>query len=249
MNRIYQGKVTAMEIPNGKDERGQSKWKKLDDWQSILWQHHQLFQDAVNYYLVALASLGHTPGRVLTQLRERVAAVWDDATKKGQEREGMNAAFRRRFGGGNAPALEEIVEWFQRPLIDDGVPMSTAEKAGEFLLHRLGGESAIQQGGRVFWPMFCNPDSTPTFLLGKERLARSSDEKMLAEKLCADLDDSAIKQVAQSIHLGSVVNLEPGAILKDEEAKERLKMAATELGRAELHAMINDLNLPLEIPK
>ena len=54
MNRIYQGKVTAVEIPDGKDERGQPKWKELDDWQSILWQHHQLFQDAVNYYVIAL---------------------------------------------------------------------------------------------------------------------------------------------------------------------------------------------------
>jgi len=53
MNRIYQGKVTAVEIPDGKDEHGQPKWKKLDDWQSILWQHHQLFQDAVNYCTLA----------------------------------------------------------------------------------------------------------------------------------------------------------------------------------------------------
>lgn len=52
MNRIYQGKVTAVEIPDGKD-----KWKPFDaapkknreQWQSALWQHHQLFQDAVNF--------------------------------------------------------------------------------------------------------------------------------------------------------------------------------------------------------
>jgi hypothetical protein len=52
MNRIYQGKVTAVEIPNGKDE-----WKKLDDGESAIWQHHQLFQDAVNYYTLALAAM------------------------------------------------------------------------------------------------------------------------------------------------------------------------------------------------
>jgi hypothetical protein len=43
MNRIYQGKVTAVEIPDGKDEQG----KPLD--LDVLWQHHELFQDAVNY--------------------------------------------------------------------------------------------------------------------------------------------------------------------------------------------------------
>jgi hypothetical protein len=52
MNRIYQGRVSKVEIPNGKDE-----WKKLDDGESALWQHHQLFQDDVNYLLAAFAAL------------------------------------------------------------------------------------------------------------------------------------------------------------------------------------------------
>ncbi len=43
MNRIYQGRVSKVEIPDGKDE-----WKKLDGGESALWQHHQLFQDAGN---------------------------------------------------------------------------------------------------------------------------------------------------------------------------------------------------------
>ena len=56
VNRIYQGKVTAVEIPDGKDESGKL-WKELPDWQSALWQHHELFQDAVNYYTLALAAI------------------------------------------------------------------------------------------------------------------------------------------------------------------------------------------------
>jgi hypothetical protein len=52
MNRIYQGRVSKVEIPDGKDE-----WKKLDDGESALWQHHQLFQDDVNYLLAAFAAL------------------------------------------------------------------------------------------------------------------------------------------------------------------------------------------------
>jgi hypothetical protein len=44
MNRIYQGKVSAVtEIPANKDEPG----KPLD--LDVLWRHHELFQDAVNY--------------------------------------------------------------------------------------------------------------------------------------------------------------------------------------------------------
>src|ERR1035438_1617506 len=55
MNRIYQGRVTAVEFPGGKDEHG----KPLDI--DVLWRHHELFQDAVNYYLLALLSLARNP--------------------------------------------------------------------------------------------------------------------------------------------------------------------------------------------
>ena len=45
MNRIYQGRVTKVETlkPATKNE-----WEPLPDWQNVLWQHHELFQDAVN---------------------------------------------------------------------------------------------------------------------------------------------------------------------------------------------------------
>lgn len=56
MNRIYQGKVTNVEIANPDqhappDKRwlpfaGDPKQAKAK-WQAALWQHHQLFQDAV----------------------------------------------------------------------------------------------------------------------------------------------------------------------------------------------------------
>jgi hypothetical protein len=64
MNRIYQGRVTKVEILKGKD----GKPEPLPDWQQALlmvapkrsegrWQHHQLFQETVNYYTLALAAL------------------------------------------------------------------------------------------------------------------------------------------------------------------------------------------------
>jgi hypothetical protein len=46
MNRIYQGRVSKVEISDGKSE-----WKKLDGGESALWQHHKFFQDAVNLTL------------------------------------------------------------------------------------------------------------------------------------------------------------------------------------------------------
>jgi len=45
MNRIYQGRVSKVEIPGDKE----NPWQLLPNWQDILWQHHELFQDAVNF--------------------------------------------------------------------------------------------------------------------------------------------------------------------------------------------------------
>ena len=51
MNRIYQGKVTKVEILDGQDPQGEMRWRELPaaEWQAALWRHHELFQDAVNY--------------------------------------------------------------------------------------------------------------------------------------------------------------------------------------------------------
>ncbi len=58
MNRIYQGKVTKVQtLKPGAKGIGPDDWQDLPDWQDALWQHHQLFQDAVNYYTLALAAL------------------------------------------------------------------------------------------------------------------------------------------------------------------------------------------------
>lgn len=44
MNRIYQGRVSRAEII---DEKGNVTSAPEWDWESALWEHHALFQDAV----------------------------------------------------------------------------------------------------------------------------------------------------------------------------------------------------------
>jgi hypothetical protein len=79
MNRIYQGKVIPVEIRDGKDEDGQPKWKPLDNWPAALWHHHQLFQDAVNYYALALAAMA-----------SEVAGDSAEASDRGREASGTD---------------------------------------------------------------------------------------------------------------------------------------------------------------
>jgi len=209
MNRIYQGRVTKVEVAKAGTKKKSIEWEALPDWQDALWKHHQLFQDAVNYYIVAIASLGVSPESKLTKLRGLLETVWETADKKGQRREGMRESLQRAWQLPEPPTLPEAVARFTTPIVTDNVPLTTAEKAGEFLLYKLGGDAAIQQGGREFLPMFCDVASKATYKLSVERQARDNDEKRLQGELYRDLTAEEIIALAQSITLGSVVNLQP----------------------------------------
>lgn len=85
MNRIYQGRVKRLDVLNDtKDAQAiasyeEDKLKREDD--NPLWKHHCIFQDAVNYYIVALSALAdpkHAKGdRVVGDLRKRVEEAWE----------------------------------------------------------------------------------------------------------------------------------------------------------------------------
>lgn len=237
MNRIYQGRVSAVQIPNPeKTARKSMPWLPLDSdpkiarvkGETALWEHHVLFQDAVNYYIVALASLGVSPESKLTKLRALLSKVWESADKKGQRRSGMSASLQRAWQLEKAPTLEEAVDRFRKSLAEDSVPMATAEKAGEFLLFNLGGEAAIQQGGRVFFPMFCDVEDESTYRLSVARRGRADSEERLRVELHRDLSAAQIRELADSITLGSVVNLQPSEEPDTGEiAVARIREAAT----------------------
>jgi hypothetical protein len=108
MNRIHQGRVTAVEIPDGKDEQG----KPLDI--DVLWRHHELFQDAVNYYLLALLSLARDPANPVTPIRKRMDdkasehQIWTSFRRRGQMRRGMRDSVAKYLCPGKTePTLEE----------------------------------------------------------------------------------------------------------------------------------------------
>jgi hypothetical protein len=79
MNRIYQGRVSSIQIP---DVTGTFRPVPLGDAESCpLWRHHCIFQDAVNYYLLALGALAtvdaSTSNPVELNLRIRLAEAWE----------------------------------------------------------------------------------------------------------------------------------------------------------------------------
>jgi hypothetical protein len=263
MNRIYQGRVSFVQFPAGGKKKIQTtEWEELHNdpkearklGVEVLWNHHILFQDAVNYYIAAIAALGTSPSSKLTKLAGLLGGVWENFDKKGQTRQGMASSLQRVLQLQHAPSLHEVFEFFRSPLLNGGVDSMAFEKAGEFLLHKLGGEAAIQQGGREFWPMFCNPDTLATFKLSATRLGRVEDEARLQRELHSELNQTQIESLAASISLGSVVALQPDTEADTgETVKVRLRDARTtfdkEISEEAFEVWLGGLPADFKLPK
>ena len=186
LNRIYQGRISKVEIANpDKTVATTTPFLPLENWQEKLWQHHVLFQDAVNYNITAIAALGSSSDSPLTKLQSLLREVWDSADKKGQTREGMGESFKRIWQLDKPPTFDEAVKRFREPLEQNGVASLEMELAGEALLHDLGGDGAIQQGGRTYFPMFCQSGFARgvTFMRSSVTVEKNRIQDELPEKL------------------------------------------------------------------
>jgi hypothetical protein len=97
MNRIYQGRVSKVEIPGDKE----NPWQPLPNWQDILWHHHELFQDAVNYYTLALAAMAagvkgdDKQAHALRGWAAKVNETWQSASRKAETFDGPQKRLAR----------------------------------------------------------------------------------------------------------------------------------------------------------
>jgi len=58
MNRIYQGRVCGVSQSNPDTKAApELRWLRMDGWEKTMWEHHALFQAAVNYYTLCLAAI------------------------------------------------------------------------------------------------------------------------------------------------------------------------------------------------
>ena len=80
LNRIYQGRVVSCQ-----DECG----NKIYNFEKILFEHHQLFQDAVNYYLFALVAMALETDATFGKIKQQLKDVWDDFYRNGELRSGL----------------------------------------------------------------------------------------------------------------------------------------------------------------
>lgn len=146
MNRIYQGRITGVTLADG---------ASLINWTDKLWDHHVLFQDAVNYYIIALAALSTSGQGKLADLLDKLRGVWDQVEKPGEFRPGMRLPLATRFA---IPVQDFILERAIELIRDGGFPDPIeAEKYGQYVLGKASGSGAIRNAAREFLPHLCDP--------------------------------------------------------------------------------------------
>lgn len=200
LNRIYQGRVTAVEL-NRSDKKAAPDWQLAAGNDQRLWDHHALFQDAINYYLVGLLALASRKNSILGPLLSELdrsdspRQIWTSFPRRGQKRPGLATSVAPYLTPGQEhPTMAEA---FAAILAGNEASAETRDAAVTQLLKACDGAGAIQQEGRGYWPKFCDPDSTANFA-GDPIMHRRSVHQVLLPKTLHDptiaWDDSVFDQ-------------------------------------------------------
>ena len=252
MNRIYQGRVTRVEVSRsatGSD----SPWGPAPGNDELLWQHHALFQDAVNYYLVALLALAAPSNRALGQLRQRIAAagdefqIWGSFRRRGANRRGLRESVAPYLTPGNSsPTLEEA---FAAVLHGSKCDAPVRSAAVSSLLEVCNGAGAIQQQGRAYWPKFCDPTTAANFAGDPVMLRRKRHQELLPRILYdpATRFDSASLDEFDAYSIATPDSKRPTLIGKKAQARLLQAIALWQERRPESGEQLERLKALVEI--
>jgi len=187
MNRIYQGRVSRAEYLNGKDG---VLAPQPESWngESALWEHHALFQDAVNYYVVCLLALAQ-PGNAVYAIREKLDAknaaggddelmVWRSFRRRGVMRRGLRDSVVPYLCPDKKDATPE--DCFAAALAGNESAQSEKGKkqldAGlTQLLAKCTGAAGCKQAAPVFLPRFAKPSYQGSYGEDTITLTRESE--------------------------------------------------------------------------
>ena len=190
MMRIYQGRVNQLELLNPAKEFGPPLDKTL--WEECLLEHHGVFQDAINYYLVVLAALGEPDPTLpqeedgqssIRQFRKRLAEVWSSRMIDARATQSFRDSLAKYLPLPEKATLEQA---FGILLGRDMAPPRTLRLAVDSLLEDISGGSKIQQEGRGSFPRFCEPSFHGQFPRGRLALEKGAAKKELPAQVWAD---------------------------------------------------------------
>lgn len=189
--RIYQGKIVSAQFEN-QEVKGSA--------QEAIRETNRLFQDAVNYHIVALAGMARKEGTDIgAQFRDRVKSIW---TEKSVGLTGANSLQESVTRSLNLPSCysfdETVQEMYRGCERVDILPYVL-----QYIVNRTAkGEGVIQQEGRGLLPKLCDAGFSGNFDYSpKERMATEGNDMLVRELGRDDISDGELQYLAARMDL------------------------------------------------
>lgn len=239
MNRIYQGRVSKIELLS-EDRKNLTpidifEGRELNQ-SSPLWKHHETFQNAVNYYLLCLASLARSHGdssvdvtpqhRLAADLLDRISQSWEKfpRTVNGPVKpKSLRDSQRKWLALEPASTLEGAMTLI---LEGNSTPTNILNHALFLLLEKCGGDSAIQQGGRGYLPRLCDATYTGSWDLDSVATESKGGKERLASILHSEHSHNDLSNLAEEMTISwAGIKCKPDEKITGEALKKRLEEA------------------------
>ncbi len=221
LNRIYQGRVNHVYIFDENQNQ-----VSVDNGDDLLFVHHELYQDAINYYLVALAAMAlDSKDSLFGKFKMQIRAVWNDFYRNGQLRPGLKHSLIRSLGhaaelntsNGADIAMNLILE-------DGGIPSEILNAALEHLAEKCTGD--VSQLGKTFFPRFCDTAYHGNWDVDAKSFSEKKGRQRLVDALYSLHPVQAVQELAPEIEIGwGGVKTQTGKFFTGDEAKASLKKA------------------------
>ncbi len=238
MNRIYQGRVSNVEIPKPGDK--ENPWQPLPNWQDLLWQHHELFQDAVNYYTFAIAALGEElpANHPLTALRKRTSDAWEHFPRKTTSpAKSLRDSVCPWLGLPRGASFDDALKHFASPSLKQKKVRSLAVA----LLAEKAETLKPQKCANSYWGRFCDRlKKEPNWDYSNEEQTRKSAAGDWIASLWLENAGQHIQDLAESLKISSLVKCDPAAgKIAETEARSLLSDAFNHL-KGIVNGTLND---------
>ena len=216
LNRIYQGRVVSCQ-----DECG----NKIYNFEKILFEHHQLFQDAVNYYLFALVAMALETDATFGKIKQQLKDVWDDFYRNGELRPGLKHSLYRIY------AKEEILDpengfEFAKNLVLDNctVDQEILQDALTHIAKKCSGD--VTQPSKTYFPQLCCPSFKGNWDLDIKAYEAAKGKNNLIAALYSLYPLEEIKKIIPAMELDWCgIKTQTGKFFEGQEALNVLKSA------------------------
>ncbi len=184
LTRIYQGRVEKI-FKNGTE-------LYYEEGLELVWKHHELFQDAVNYYLLALAGMADIEkDSAVSRMRRSMEMVWEDFTRNGVKRPGMKHSIARTLDC--SPDSLTIQEAIDRIL---GEPLA-GKVAWDIAVNQIAasceGEGEVTQQKRMVLAQLCSKKYDGNFFFG-ETMAAGREGLRIMKALFLEEDTESLEE-------------------------------------------------------